>query len=374
MLPLQTDKVILPFQTYGSKVLPLFLDTAGVHLLDQNQLPGNVSYVVIDTVAAMAEAIETMIVRGAPAIGIAAAYGLILGLRVFQRQGNADLMAYQAQFQQDKARLEATRPTAVNLSWALTQMTRAFEAYCAQPNLTTGENPLALLEKHLTQKATTIQQADIDACKAMGDYGAVLVPRGAGVLTHCNAGGLATGAYGTALGVIRSAYANDATIQVFADETRPRFQGARLTTWELVQDKIPVTLITDSMAASLMAAGKIQCVVVGADRITRNGDVANKIGTYGVAVLAHAHNIPFYVAAPESTFDMTLATGAEIPIEYRSDDEIKIINGGAVAADGAQFLNPGFDVTPARYITAIITEYGVIQPDYLENIPRVLTW
>ncbi len=352
------------FNTYGSKVLPLYLtDTAAV-LLDQTQLPTTQKNVETFTVVEMAKAIETMIVRGAPAIGIAAAYGLVLSIRQFIQTGNSTTEDYKKQFQTDKKRLLNTRPTAVNLSWALNEMENTLHSQ--------DFASLETIKEAFTKKALQIHQEDIDACKTMGDFGAELMPAGATILTHCNAGALATGGYGTALGVIRSAYAKDATIQVIADETRPRFQGARLTTWELVQDAIPVTLISDNMSASLMAAGKINAVVVGADRITANGDVANKIGTYGVAVLAKAHNIPFYVAAPKSTFDLSLQSGADIPIEYRNDDEINVINCEAIAAQGSQFFNPGFDVTPAHLVSAIITEHGIIQSPDSDKILQII--
>lgn len=353
------------FSMYGSKVLPLYLKDKTAWLLDQTLLPNEKTFVAINSVTEMANAISTMIVRGAPAIGISAAYGLVLSINTFmEKTPAATVEDYKKQFEEDKQTLFNTRPTAVNLGWALTEMTNV---------LTKGSlNTLTEIETAFRQKALEIHQQDVDACKAMGDFGASLIKSGSGILTHCNAGALATGAYGTALGVIRSAYQNDSSISVFADETRPRQQGAKLTTWELVEDNIPVTLICDNMAASLMASGKIQAVVVGADRITANGDVANKIGTYGVAVLAHAHNIPFYVAAPKSTFDLSLNNGSDIPIEYRNSNEVSIINGVSVAASNAQFLNPGFDVTPAKYISAIITEHGIIRPDFKENIAKTL--
>lgn len=342
----------------SSRVQALELLAEGVRLLDQTALPGAVRYVMIETAEQMAAAIRDMLVRGAPAIGIAGAYGVVLSARALANSG-IPLDEAISRLRQDAAMLNATRPTAVNLSWALREM----EQVLSRP----ADN-LATLRDALTQRAVQMHQEDIAACQAMGEAGADLIPEGARILTHCNAGALATGGYGTALGVVRSAFARDPRIQVYADETRPRLQGARLTTWELAEDRIPVTLICDNMSGSLMRAGKIDVVIVGADRITANGDTANKIGTYNLAVLAHAHGIPFYVAAPLSTIDRMLATGADIPIEERGAEEIHTLNEELICPAGIGFYNPAFDVTPAQYITAIITEKGVARPDYVQSL------
>lgn len=345
----------------SSRVQALELTSEGVQLLDQTALPNAVRYVTIHTAKEMAHAIETMLVRGAPAIGIAGAYGTVLSARDYYAT-DLSLEAMREKILQDVETLSRTRPTAVNLFWALDAMKRILESPMESP---------AELVNCLTDKARQIHEQDWQACKTMGDLGATLVPQGAGILTHCNAGALATGGYGTALGVIRSAYALDSSIRVFADETRPRLQGARLTTWELIEDGIPVTLITDSMSGSLMRDGKVNMVVVGADRITANGDTANKIGTYNLALIAHAHNVPFYVAAPLSTIDLSLATGEQIPIEERDPEEISTVNGELICAKGASFYNPAFDVTPAKYIAGIITEKGIARPDYLESLAEL---
>jgi methylthioribose-1-phosphate isomerase len=264
---------------------------------------------------------------------------------------------------EDMHMLAKTRPTAVNLFWALREMDQIIQG--------SADSPAALLDQ-LTEKARAIHQDDITACHRIGQYGASVIPNGAGILTHCNAGALATGGYGTALGVVRSAFVKDPNIQVYADETRPRLQGARLTTWELVQDGIPVTLVSDNMSGSLMQTGKVNVVVVGADRIAANGDTANKIGTYNLALIAHAHGIPFYVAAPLSTIDMNTESGFGIPIEERSADEISTINSELIcAAQGVNFYNPAFDVTPAKYITGIITEKGIVRPNYQDTLPHL---
>lgn len=346
----------------NSRVCALELTHEGVRLLDQTQLPHHVHYHLITTAGQMAEAIETMLVRGAPAIGIAGAYGVVLSARQ-ALQDNLSMDAFCQRVRQDIPLLAKTRPTAVNLFWALNQM----DAVLANP---AANQPDTILEQ-LTQTALNIHRDDIVACQNIGEFGKTIVPTGGRILTHCNAGALATGGYGTALGVVRSAFAQDPSIQVFADETRPRFQGARLTTWELLEDRIPVTLIADNMSGSLMRAGKIDVIVVGADRITANGDTANKIGTYNLALLAHAHQIPFYIAAPLSTIDLSLATGDDIPIEERDTAEISTIHGETICAPGTQFFNPGFDVTPARYITGIITEKGIVRPDYQDSLARL---
>lgn len=344
-------------QTLDSRVKTLELTCDGVRMLDQTRLPSVLDYVMIQTPQAMAEAIQTMIVRGAPAIGIAGAYGVVLSARQ-HRHTHSTLTEWRQAVCEDATMLRASRPTAVNLAWALDQMLVVLEETVAQG---------ADVEKSLsalTEKADTLLKEDIAANQAMGALGASLVPKGARILTHCNAGALATGGYGTALGVVRSAFAQDPTVTVYADETRPRLQGARLTTWELIEDGIPVTLITDGMSGSLMQAGKVDLVIVGADRIAANGDTANKIGTYNLALVAHAHQVPFYVAAPTSTLDLSLASGQDIPIEMRDPAEIYEVNGETLCANGTQFYNPAFDVTPARYVTAIITERGIARPDF----------
>jgi methylthioribose-1-phosphate isomerase len=345
----------------SSKVQALTLLNDGVNLLDQTALPNAVRYLSICTASEMADAIVTMLVRGAPAIGLAGAYGTVLSARS-AFASNLSLEDFRKQVLADIEALSQTRPTAVNLFWALDEMKKILKAPV--------ESTAQLLDL-LTQKARQIHQEDWDACRRMGDYGASLVPQGAGIITHCNAGALATGGYGTALGVIRSAFAKDPTIRVYADETRPRLQGARLTTWELIEDGVPVTLICDNMSGSLMRAGKIDMVVVGADRITANGDTANKIGTYNLALIAQAHGVPFYVAAPLSTIDRAMRSGDEIPIEERDPTEISTINGELICAKGVQFYNPSFDVTPANYIAGIITEKGIARPDYRESLAKL---
>ena len=347
----------------GSRVKALELGAECVKLLDQTALPHAVKYIDIHTAQEMANAIETMLVRGAPAIGIAGAYGVVLSARYFFKP-DLDLNLFREQIREDVKLLAKTRPTAVNLFWALNKMETVLD--------TPVQSPTDLLEK-LTRQAIEIQYEDILACQKIGEYGATVVPQNAKILTHCNAGALATGGYGTALGVVRSAFAQDPSIQVFADETRPRFQGARLTTWELLEDHIPVTLVADNMSGHLMKAGKVDMVIVGADRITANGDTANKIGTYNLALIAHAHNIPFYVAAPLSTIDLSLATGEDIPIEERNSEEISTINNELICATGTKFFNPAFDVTPACYIAGIITEKGIARPDYLESLAQLFT-
>jgi methylthioribose-1-phosphate isomerase len=296
----------------------------------------------------VAEAIKTMVIRGAPAIGVAAAMGVALGV-----QQNAD-------FETVCNTLAATRPTAVNLFWAIDRMRRLRESLA-------GESQGTIVSR-MVEEAQQVRQEDIALCMAIGRHGAALVPDGKTVLTHCNAGALATAGYGTALGVIRAAVESGKKIDVFADETRPFLQGARLTAWELQQDRIPTTLITDNMAGHFLRSGRIGCVVVGADRIASNGDVANKIGTYSVAVLAKENGVPFYVAAPVSTFDLTLASGDQIPIEQRPASEVTHMFGVPVAPENIAVENPAFDVTPARYVTAIICEHGIARDPYKESL------
>ena len=326
-----------------------------LRLLDQSRLPGSVEFLDCRDYRAVADAIRELKVRGAPAIGVTAAFGVALGA---QGSSATEFPAFADELLPICEHLAATRPTAVNLFWAIDRMKKKLASLSA---LAVPAAKAALLAE-----AHAILEEDIALCKAMGKHGAELIANGQTVLTHCNAGALATAGYGTALGVIRAAWEQGKKIQVIADETRPVLQGARLTAWELMQDKIPVTLITDNMAGALMRQGKIHLCVVGADRIAANGDVANKIGTYSVAVLARAHNIPFYVAAPYSTIDLKTKTGADIPIEQRNPLEVTTIHGShPVAPAGVAVYNPAFDVTPAELITGIITERGVFKPGEL---------
>jgi methylthioribose-1-phosphate isomerase len=331
----------------------------GVRFIDQTKLPLEESYVLATTSDEVAEVIVTMVVRGAPAIGVSAAYGVALGALKTQAKTTAE---FAPEFAGICARLAATRPTAVNLFWAIDRMKKLFAGVLAS-----GTTLVQVQEKILAE-AHAMYAEDIAACKAMGAYGAALLPDEGGVLTHCNAGALATCGYGTALGVIRSAIEQGKRINVYADETRPFLQGARLTAWELVTDHIPTTVICDNMAASIMRQGKIQAVVVGADRIAANGDAANKIGTYNVAILAREHGIPFYVAAPWSTIDLATATGDQIPIEERAAREVTHLAGKQITPNGVAIRNPAFDVTPARYIAAIITERGLLRAPYGESL------
>src|SRR5512143_11689 len=324
---------------------------AGVVMIDQTRLPREQSFVTCRTYLEVADAIKTMVIRGAPAIGVAAAMGVALGV-----QEGAD-------FETVCKTLAATRPTAVNLFWAIERMKRLRASLDGLPSRE--------IVARMIEEAKQIRLEDIAICQAIGRNGEPLVPDGKTVLTHCNAGALATAGYGTALGVIRAAVSAGKKIDVFADETRPFLQGARLTAWELQQDGIATTVITDNMAGHFLHSGRIGCVVVGADRIAANGDVANKIGTYSVAVLAKENGIPFYVAAPVSTFDLTLPSGDSIPIEQRSPDEVTHVFGIAVAPEGIQVENPAFDVTPSRYVTAIITARGVAVAPYEESLARL---
>jgi methylthioribose-1-phosphate isomerase len=335
----------------------------GVRFIDQTKLPLEESYVLATTYEQVADVIVTMVVRGAPAIGVSAAYGVALGAL---RSNAATAKDFAPEFEAICARLAGTRPTAVNLFWAIERMRRNAAELAAAPGAT-----VATVKQGLIAEAERMYNEDIAACRALGAYGADLLPQKAGVLTHCNAGALATCGYGTALGVIRAAVESGRKIEVFADETRPFLQGARLTAWEMMKDGIPTTVICDNMAASLMRAGKLQAIVVGADRIAANGDVANKIGTYGVAVLAKEHGIPFYVAAPWSTIDLATKTGADIPIEQRSPNEVTHHAGKQLTPNHVGVWNPAFDVTPAKYVTAIITERGVLRPPYLESLERL---
>ncbi|MHB1958809.1 MAG: S-methyl-5-thioribose-1-phosphate isomerase [Acidobacteriaceae bacterium] len=329
---------------------------AGVRFLDQTKLPLEETYVLAEDYRAVAEVIRTMIVRGAPAIGVSAAMGVALGL---QRSQAADIAQLDEDLKIICDTLAATRPTAVNLFWGIERIRQLVIAMSQEPCATVPQ-----IQQAAVAEARHMYDEDIAACRAMGAHGAVLMPRTGGVLTHCNAGALATCGYGTALGVIRAAVERGHELHVYADETRPFLQGARLTAWELLHDNIPTTVLCDNMAASQMRAGKIKAVIVGADRIAANGDVANKIGTYGVAVLAKEHGIPFYVAAPWSTIDMATPTGDQIPIEERAAKEVTHFNGKQITPSNAEICNPAFDVTPAKYVTAIITELGVLQPPY----------
>jgi methylthioribose-1-phosphate isomerase len=327
-------------------------------MIDQTRLPREERYVTCKTYGEVAEAIRSMVIRGAPAIGVAAAMGIALGIE------HANAKDLDAQFGTICETLAATRPTAVNLFWAIQRMK---QVYAESRSL-----PLAQLRARLIAEAQQIRLEDIAINQAIGRNGAPLVPDGKTVLTHCNAGALATAGYGTALGVIRAAISAGKKIDVFADETRPFLQGSRLTVWELQQDGIPATLITDNMAGHFLKSGRIGCVVVGADRIAANGDVANKIGTYSVAVLAKENGIPFFVAAPISTLDLTLRSGDEIPIEQRAAMEVTHVFGVPVAPEGTAVQNPAFDVTPNRYVTAIITERGVARAPYEQSLREFL--
>jgi methylthioribose-1-phosphate isomerase len=326
----------------------------GVAMIDQTRLPLEQAYITCRTYEEMADAIRRMVIRGAPAIGVAAAMGVALGVLHAREE------ALDAEFQTICDTLAATRPTAVNLFWAIDRMRRVYESMRGRP--------LKELQERLVAEAQQLKLEDIAINEAIGRYGADLVPDGKTVLTHCNAGALATAGFGTALGVVRAAVAAGKKVDVFADETRPFLQGARLTVWELQQDGIEATLITDNMAGHFLKSGRIGCVVVGADRIAGNGDVANKIGTYSVAVLAKENKVPFYVAAPTSTLDLTLTCGDEIPIEQRSAAEVTHVFGKRVAPEGISVENPAFDVTPNRYVSAIVTEHGVARAPYTESL------
>ena len=336
-------------------------EDGAVVMIDQRRLPAETVLLRCRDHREVAAAIKDMAIRGAPAIGVAAALGLALGVRT----SRSDRGALRAEFGDMCASFAATRPTAVNLFWAIERMRRRFEALAA-----TGAEAL---RDGLLGEALAIQAEDVSACRRIGDLGAELLPARARVLTHCNAGALATAGYGTALGIIRSAARLGKLECVYAGETRPWLQGARLTAWELLQDGIPTTVIADSMAGHLMARREIDAVVVGADRIAANGDVANKIGTYTVAVLAREHGLPFYVAAPVSTFDLRTPTGAEIPIEERPAEEVTHIAGRRVAAEGAAVRNPAFDVTPHRHVTAIVSERGVALPPFAESLRELVS-
>lgn len=329
----------------------------GVVMIDQTRLPAEETYVTCRNYLEVADAIRSMIIRGAPAIGVAAAMGVAIGV------AQADPAELDAQLVVISKELAGTRPTAVNLFWAIERMNRVY--------VEIKHLPYAEIRDRLIEEAKLVRVEDIAINMAMGRHGAPLVPDGKTVLTHCNAGALATAGYGTALGVIRAAIEAGKTIDVYADETRPFLQGARLTVWELQHDGIPATLITDNMAGHFLRKGQIGCVIVGADRIAANGDVANKIGTYSVAVLAKENNVPFYVAAPISTLDLTLSSGELIPIEERGSAEVTHVFGVRVAPVGTEVRNPAFDVTPNRYVTAIITEKGVARAPFEESLRQL---
>jgi len=334
----------------------------GVNFLDQTRLPLEETYVLATDYQQVATVIRDMIVRGAPAIGVSAAMGVALGV---SQSTATDVAALNADVATICDTLAATRPTAVNLFWAIERMRDKYKALVA------ANKSIPDIKAALIKEARHMYDEDIAACKSMGAHGAALLPEQGTVLTHCNAGALATCGYGTALGVIRAAVERGHKIDVYADETRPFLQGARLTAWELLHDNIPTTVLCDNMAGSLMRQGKIQAVIVGADRIAANGDTANKIGTYSVAVLAKEHNIPFYVAAPLSTIDLATQHGDDIPIEQRSATEVTHSNGKQMTPNGAAIQNPAFDVTPAKYIAGIITEHGVLRAPYEQSIRKM---
>src|SRR5271165_3284074 len=332
----------------------------GVRFIDQTKLPTEETYVTCTTHEQVADVIRNMVVRGAPAIGVAAAMGIALGVSNSKAEAVGDL---KREFDQICDVIGKTRPTAVNLFWAIRRVQEKFERIRIRP--------IAQIKQELIAEAQRMHAEDIAANQAMGKHGAALMPASGGVLTHCNAGALATAGYGTALGVIRAAVEAGKKIHVYADETRPFLQGSRLTAWELMKDSIPTTVISDNMAGAMMRQGKIGAVVVGADRIAANGDVANKIGTYTIAVLAKEHGIPFYVAAPLSTIDFACADGSGIPIEQRNAREITHFAGRQIVPEGVSIENPAFDVTPAKYVSAIITERGIARAPYKDSLLKL---
>ncbi len=330
-----------------------------VVMVDQRKLPGQEIYVRCKTPQEVAKAIVTMVIRGAPAIGVAAAMGIALGMR---RSKAAGTRQFAVELTKICDLLAGTRPTAVNLFWAIDRMKRSF-AEGVRAGESVGE-----IKDRLEREAQAIHDEDVASCRAMGQFGAAVVPAGARILTHCNAGALATAGYGTALGVIRAAVERGKKVAVFADETRPFLQGARLTAWELLKDGIDTTVITDNMAGTMMRQGHVDLVVVGADRIAANGDVANKVGTYTVALLAHAHGVPFYVAAPLSTIDIATPDGDGIPMEQRNAREMTHVGSMRMTPEAASVWNPAFDVTPAALVSGIITERGIVRPPYSETL------
>jgi methylthioribose-1-phosphate isomerase len=329
----------------------------GVVFIDQTKLPTEEVYVTCTTHQQVADVIRNMVVRGAPAIGVAAAMGIALGVKNSKAENAADL---KKDFDQICEAIRQTRPTAVNLFWAIRRMQEKFESLRSRS--------IAQIQQAVIEESQRMHAEDIAVNQAMGRHGATLMPSSGGVLTHCNAGALATAGYGTALGVIRAAVEAGKKIHVYADETRPFLQGSRLTAWELMKDGIPTTVISDNMAGVMMQQGKIGAIVVGADRIAANGDVANKVGTYTVAILAKEHGIPFYVAAPISTVDLETPDGSKIPIEQRNKKEVTHIAGKQMVPNGVEIENPAFDVTPAKYVTAIITEHGIARAPYKESL------
>jgi len=331
-----------------------------IELVDQTILPGKFKYIKARSVESAAVAIETLQVRGAPAIGVMAAMGVALGATKFRGSNKEKFLQHMDRV---FSRLAATRPTAVNLFWALDRMKRVMES-------ASGE-PVEKIKRALIEEAKKMRVEDIECCRRIGKNGAKLLKKNSNVLTHCNAGSLATADYGTALGVIRAGYENGKVAGVYADETRPRLQGAMLTAFEMVQEGIPCTVICDNTAATMMARGKIDAVVVGADRIASNGDVANKIGTYSLAIVSRFHGVPFYVAAPISTIDYSLKSGKEIPIEERGGEEVRMIGREKITPDKAEVANYAFDVTPARLVNAIITEKGVARSPYKKNLKEL---
>lgn len=343
-------------------IRPVDWNNGKVCLIDQTRIPDAFEVIEYTDYRDVAEAISNMVVRGAPAIGVTVALGIALGA---QSSNTSDMSEFLSQLNYIADEFRSTRPTAVNLFWAIDRMLRT--AHC-NSNLS-----VELLKSRLLDEALAILQEDIDTNRRIGHYGAELIHDGDTILTHCNAGALATAGYGTALGVIRAAAESGKQIRVIADETRPRLQGMRLTAWELIRIGIQTTVITDNMAAWVMSKGMVDCVIVGADRIAANGDVANKVGTYGLAILARMHHIPFYVAAPLSTVDSSVSNGDKIPIEERSPAEVTHIANVRIAPEGVAVLNPAFDVTPHEYVTAIITERGVLTPPYEESLKRAMT-
>lgn len=346
---------------FKSKIRTIqWVDGCCSKMVDQTLFPDEYKHVYIKTGEEMYYAIKDMIVRGAPAIGIAGAHGVALYAQELEKE-KLSRDEFVSKLIEKSKYLASSRPTAVNLRWAVEKQVELINK---------SKSDVDGIVRELVENGIRLENEDIEINKKIGEYGAQVVPKSATILTHCNAGALATVGYGTALGVVRSAYANDNTVQVFADETRPRQQGARITTLELTMDGIPVTLITDGMCSYFMKKGMIDMVVVGADRIASNGDTANKIGTYTVAIAAKYHNVPFYIAAPLSTIDTNIKTGDEIPIEERSHEEVTHINGKSICAEGVNIINPGFDVTPHELITGIITEVGILKPDYNESIKK----
>jgi methylthioribose-1-phosphate isomerase len=345
-----------------NEVRTVWWEPDAVCLIDQTRLPHTRAAVCCESVEAVAAAIRGMIVRGAPAIGVTAAYGMALAA---QKRSATDRTGLLDELAEARMTLDAARPTAVNLSWATGRMLRVARE-------TGPGDPVPEIAKKLLAEAHAIRDEDERMCRLIGEHGAALLQSGARILTHCNAGGLATTGYGTALAPIRTAHERGRDLHVLVDETRPFLQGSRLTAWELREAGIPLTLITDSMAAHFMGRGEVDCIIVGADRIVANGDVANKIGTYGLAVLARAHAIPFYVAAPTSTIDMSLESGDDIPIEQRDPEEVTHLAGQPLAPEGVRAAHPAFDVTPHDLVTAIITERGIVEPPFEENLRRVM--